>query len=290
MILSRTISKLNWVMALSVLLVVSSVAQAQEIPFDPNVPPPQGSFSGSESPEPAPMTPEEVEKELEAIPMSTPTPTRVQVDGKPKKMIPAELSGLGRLAPFSDVAVISRKYLPKTKRFEFFPNGGMVLNDKFFNSFVYGAKFGYYFHEHYGVELTGLLFGTGQKEVTRELESERNISTASLATPTNYMGIDFKWSPIYGKVAWLNSSIIPYDFYLTVGGGLTGTNQDSRPPTFHLGAGQLFAIKKWLAARWDISWFLYKTDSKVANRPGGTYTNLHATIGLSFFFPGAKYR
>jgi outer membrane beta-barrel protein len=140
------------------------------------------------------------------------------------------------------------------------------------------------------VEATALWLSTKQKAVVDDLQSDRLITTAALVTPKSYYGLDIKWSPIYGKIGWMNRKIVPFDFYFSVGGGLTSTNQSTNPPTLHLGGGQIFAISKSMAARWDISWYAYKSDTSVTGQVGGTYTNLHATIGMSFFFPEADYR
>jgi len=279
----------EFIFSLVLVSALSMSAWAQEIPFDPSVPVnPNPSWSPApNSLEPAPPDESEIKSELDAMPAATPIPV-TPATNQPRKR--AELSGLGTLAPFSDIAVINKRFLPKTKRFEFFPNFGLVMNDAFFNNIVFGGRFGYHFNEHYGVEALATGFSTTSKTVTSELNSERFVGTAALATPTSYYGLDFKWSPIYGKVGFTNTKIVPFDLYFLLGGGVTGTNQGTQPPTLHLGAGQLFAITQWLAFRWDISWFAYKSDTSVTSRPSGTFTNLHGTIGMSFFFPGAKYR
>src|SRR5690606_15466238 len=105
-----------------------------------------------------------------------------------------------------------------------------------------------------------------------------------------YYGAAYKWVPIYGKMALVNKQIVPFETYFLIGGGITGTNQDTSPATLHLGTGQLYAIYQWLAFRWDFSWFTYQTSSNVRSGSGGTYNNLHISAGFSFYFPGAGYR
>lgn len=270
---------------------------ADEIPFDNNVP-------DSKASEPIAPPPPEVMEETnnyptreEAKPLPTPptsfpstTPHGAPPAVTRKGPAAPELSGLGNLAPFSDIAMISRRFLPKTRRFEFSPNIGYVINDAFFNDLTFGARLSYYFREQYGAELVGISLATSNKSVTDNLSLERGVKTDALATPTSYFGAAFKWSPIYGKMGLMNKTIIPFDTYFLLGGGLTGTNQATRPPTLHVGTGQLYAISKWMAFRWDFSWFGYQSVSAVAGGASGFYTNLHLTIGMSFFFPGAEYR
>lgn len=231
--------------------------------------------------------------------MSVPTTDGLDMPKQPKRRKrskrrrrwrPADLSKLGRLAPFSDIAVISRKYLPRTKRFELSPNVGTILNDSFFNNLVFGGRLAYYFNEKYGVEASGIFFSSNSRSVTDELAVERGIATAGLAVPTSYYGLAFKWVPLYGKMGLLNKTIVPFETYVMAGGGLMGTNQNTQPPAIHLGTGQLYAIKKWLSFRWDFSWYLYSSTSTISGGSSSFFNNLHITIGFSFYLPGAGYR
>jgi len=262
---------------LGVVLLISSasVVYAQEIPFDPNEQPTSESFK---------VVPP---KEQPA----NPAPNTTVPTGAPKRTgVPGELGALGTLSPFSDIAVIQKRFLPKTKRIEVYPNFGLILNDAFFTNTITGLRVGYYFKEKYGIELMGLVLGTSEKTVTTRLRDGLSVVTRSLVTPQAYYGAAFKWSPIYGKLGFLDDRIVPFDMYFLIGGGMTKTNQDTTPATLHLGMGQLFAIRKWLAFRWDISGFWYQSNTTIQNRQGGTYSNMHATVGVSFFFPEADYR
>ena len=58
-----------------------------------------------------------------------------------------------------------------------------------------------------------------------------------------------------------------------------------------LGVGQLFALNKAMAVRWDFTWHMYSTDVTVDGV--GTTRNqndLFLGVGASFFFPEATYR
>lgn len=271
-------------------LSVAAPANAQDIPFDAEAP------ANTNAPLPAEPPPESAASDIPAPTAEdksiyaepSPVPQKAQA---PRKLPRAELSGLGNLAPFSDIAVISKRFLPKTKRFEFSPSIGLILNDAFFNNFVYNLRVSYYLREQYGIELEALGLSTENKGVTDSLAFERGVNTQSLATPKTYYGAAFKWVPIYGKMGLLNKTIVPFDTYFVFGGGVTETNQSTTPPTLHLGTGQIYAINKWLAARWDFSWFGYSSTSTVEGTTSTSFfTNLHISIGASFFFPGAGYR
>jgi len=201
------------------------------------------------------------------------------------------LSDLVRLSPFDDVAVIQRRFLPKTKRFELFGGVSGVINDAFFFGIGPNGRIGYYFQEKYGVELLALFLSSGEKRVTEDLRKNRAVRTQTLVSAENFFGIDFKWIPMYGKMSYRNSRITPFDLYFSFGLGLTGTNQGENAPTLHLGTGQVFARTKSAAYRWDLSWNVFSAKSNLTGgQQASMYNTLLLTLGMSFFFPEATYR
>lgn len=202
-----------------------------------------------------------------------------------------EVSDLGRLSTFSDVAVIQRRYLPKTGRFEIYAAPSLVLNDAFFINLGVNGRIGYNFTERYGIEFVGFALTTSQRQVTEDLANKRGVETRSLITPKNYYGLDFKYTPIYGKMTTSGASITPFDLYFSVGAGMTATNQGGTEPSVHIGTGQIFALSKGMAFRWDFSWNMFTAESNVeAARGRSFYNTLLISAGVSFFFPEAKYR
>lgn len=202
-----------------------------------------------------------------------------------------DVSDLAQLSPMSDIAVIQKRFLPKTGRFEAFGALSSVLNDAFFMNFGANLRMAYYFQERYGIELVGMILTTAERQVTSDLHDKRGVVTTSLVTPKSYYGADFKWTPVYGKMAWRNKTITPFDLYFSLGGGITNTNQSSSEPTLHVGTGQTFALSKSTAFRWDFTWNAYQSKSSAGGSAGSSvYNNLFITLGMSYFFPEATYR
>ncbi len=200
------------------------------------------------------------------------------------------VSDLANLSEFKDIAVIQKRFLPKTGRFEGFGGLNGLLNDKFFVTFGATARLAYFFNERWAIEGIGMAFATGEKSVTKTLR-ERNVITTNFVSPTTYYGVDAKWTPIYGKMSFANKRITPFDLYFSAGGGITNTNQGGSEPTFHVGTGQIFALTKSAALRWDFSWNFYNATSGVSGaKQNSLYNNLFVTVGASFFFPEATYR
>lgn len=227
------------------------------------------------------------DREEQKVPAARPKP-----DSGPAQKSVTTLSDLANLAPFSDVAVIQRRFLPKTKRFELSGTIFSNLNNPFFTSIGASARAAYYLTERYAIEGLFSFASTGSRQVTDDLEKERNIRTDNVVTSKGFMGAAFKWNPIYGKITWLNKSIVPFDLNFSIGGGLTATNQDEQEPTVHFGTSQVFAWSKGTAFRWDLIWNMFQA---TATADDGTKERLNQNdiflgIGMSFYFPEATYR
>lgn len=202
------------------------------------------------------------------------------------------LSDLANLAPFSDVAVIQRRFLPKTERFELSGTLFGNLNNPFFTSIGASARAAYYLSERYAIEGLFSFASTAARQATDDLETQRNIRTDNVITSKGFLGAAFKWNPIYGKITWLNKSIVPFDLNFSVGGGLTSTNTDRQEPTIHFGTSQVFAWSKSTAFRWDLIWNMYQATAELDD---GTTERLNQNdlflgVGMSFYFPEATYR
>jgi outer membrane beta-barrel protein len=246
-------------------------------------------FSKEEQDTPAEKADTSPEREVEAPPPGKNQP------GQPPQQAPAKsvdvkgVGDLGKLAPFNDVAVIQKRFLPRTGRFEFFGAPTLVMNDAFFLNFGVDMRFAYYFAERYGLEFVSFLLTTSERQVTTDLREKRGVTTNTIVSPKSYLGLDFKWTPIYGKMTYQNKKITPFDLYFAAGLGTTATNQGTSEPTLHLGTGQEFALSKAMAVRWDFSWnFFTATNGTGTGR--GLYNNLYLSMGVAFFFPEATYR
>ncbi len=234
---------------------------------------------------------EEVYDKEDAKPVAKPEPTNRQA---PKVDVEAKtLSDLAKLAPFSDIAVIQRRFLPKTNRFEASVGAFSNLNNPFFTSYGLGLELAYYLKEKYAVEGLLQVASTGSRQVTDDLEKHPpKITTDNLVTSKGFFGAAFKWNPIYGKITWLNKTIVPFDLNFNLGLGMTQTTTNQNEPTVHFGTSQVFAWTKSMAFRWDLSWNIYQatiTDDqgKVSKL---NQNDLSLGIGMSFYFPEASYR
>jgi len=205
------------------------------------------------------------------------------------------LSDLVELSPFKDIAVIQKRYMPKTNRFEFSSTIGTSVNNAFYTNWGFVGKLGYYWNEQWGLEAMYYWLNSSQRDITNKLHDKQGVETRSLVVPENFLGLAVKWVPIYGKVAWFNKRIIPFDLFFAAGGGLSKTGLNESEPTVHLSAGQLFYVSKSWGVRWDIAINSY--NAKILKSNGTSLvetskyqTDLFMAIGAVFYFPEASYR
>jgi len=198
------------------------------------------------------------------------------------------ISDLGKLSEFDDIAVIQKRYLPKTGRFEAYIAPSLVLNDAFFSEYGVNARINYSFSERYCLELPFFFLTSSTRDVTEGLY-KRGVTTTSFVTPKSYYGLDFRWTPVYGKMAFGQGKIVPFDLYFSAGVGLTSTTQGANEASLHLGTGQIFARTKSTAYRWDFSWNMFTAQPQPTSSRS-FYNTLFISVGMSFLFPEATYR
>jgi outer membrane beta-barrel protein len=227
----------------------------------------------------------------------------------PAPQIPMnKLENLNQLKPFEDVAVIQKRYLPKTQRWEANFNAATNINDSFFTAYGLGAGLTYNFNEKFGVEAIAKWFSVNNSKATDQL-LEKGVITSGMVVTELFYGLDLRWTPVYGKFSYFDKKIIPFDHYFSIGIGKTQLQAGSSsgagqikvealddPLTLRIGTGEVFALTKWMAFRWDVSWHFMKPD--VSTKDGASpavissdiQNNLFINFGLSFYFPEAKYR
>lgn len=227
----------------------------------------------------------ELEKSKPKTQEAVSAPDAMSADTDPKNW---DYTTLGKLAPFSEISVIQKRFMPKTNRVQF--NGAIttITNDPFFNTTGFAGRIGYFFSEAWGLEGNYYALSTEDRQTTKELKTIQGVQTQNLVYPKSFLGLDLVYVPIYGKISLLNKSIIPFDLYFAAGFGSTQTQAGESAGTLHLATGQIFSITKAVGFRWDFSWNVFS--AKGIDSTSSTFNNLFLSAGLSFFYPEAKYR
>ncbi len=129
---------------------------------------------------------------------------------------------LNNLSPFSDIVVIQRRYLVKTGRFEIAPSALLLFSNEFFINAGVGGNLAFYFLEKHGLEIRGFYTSEFRRSVWIDMSEKLGIVSSVVGDRTIYfVGLVYKWIPIYGKMAWFDNKVIPFEMSFFFGGGIT---------------------------------------------------------------------
>lgn len=198
-------------------------------------------------------------------------------------------SDLYFIESFEDLAIIHPRFQPKSKRFQFSLGGNTILNDPWFNQFGLSLRSSFHFNEFFGFEIAANSYSGSSTTHAKDLASQLGVLTASLVQPKSYLGAHLIFTPLYGKMSLFNQRIIPFDIFVTIGAGTTSLEgaRAAGASTYHLGAGQLFAISRHSAFRWDIAVNMFTAQSRLQLKTTSTQ-NVAMTFSYSYFLPEVR--
>lgn len=198
-------------------------------------------------------------------------------------------SDLYYLEAFDDLAIIHPRFQPKSKRFQFSAGGNTILNDPWFNQFGISFRSGFHFNEFFALEIAANSYSGSSTTHAKDLATQLNVQTASLVQPKSYFGAHLMFTPFYGKMSLFNQRIIPFDVFITLGAGTTTLEgaRTKEASTYHFGAGQLFAMSRQSAFRWDIAVNMFTAQSQLMASTTSTQ-NVAMTFSYSYFLPEVK--
>lgn len=228
-----------------------------------------------------------VDKILEKnLPQNTPVKVAPPSIGKSKQR--ANFGDVQTTASYEDFSVIQRNYMPKTERAQISLGLTSTPTDVFFRTLGLNVKLSYHFNETWGIEAFGYSLSSSARSEVGNLESTQAVSVRSLVSIRNYIGLNVYNSFIYGKHAFLNNLIFPFEIYSAFGFGKI-TNQNSEDSTaVQLGIGELTSISRSSAIRLDLTWSFYKTKNILGKEEANN--SIFLTVGYSYFFPEPLYR
>ena len=213
---------------------------------------------------------------------------------KVKKLKPKKFSDLVHLSPFSDVAVIQRRFMPKTGRVSIAALSTFVLSSEYFLHPGIEGHLTYHFLEKHGIELSGYYVFTISREVTNELE-DIGVRVKELKIfIKSFVGLTYKWMPVYGKIAFYNNQVLSFDTFFNLGGGMSTISGGKVPqitwePTVVAGIGQVFAITRDLGLRWDLRVHMTIPVITKTSSNAPVFEGLFS-IGLNYYYPSAGLR
>ncbi|OJH39441.1 outer membrane beta-barrel domain-containing protein [Cystobacter ferrugineus] len=232
-----------------------------------------------------PQKPQQEETEAAAEPPAEepPLPSPVAEAPPAEPLTPAE-----RDVTLDDrVKSVQRKVYLKKNRFELAPFVTLSVNDPYYTKLGTAVRGAYY--------LSDTLAIAGRFSIMQVLpEDDVRIAKTTFQGRIFYsvpqwtaMG-DVEWSPLYGKVAFLND-ILHFDAYLLGGLGVVNTEAATSYavgplPAADLGIGMRFVAKDFLAVNVALINTTYVDRPRFTTK-GATQNLMTLNAGISIFFP-----
>ncbi len=158
-----------------------------------------------------------------------------------------------------NLGIVQKNLLDKTNSIQYFGGLTLVPTEVYYRTFGGQAGANYHFNEKYGVGLLGYFFTSSARGEIDQLEKTQRVSVENLIYLKSYYAAQFYWNTVYGKVAYFNQSIIPFETYFNFGAGRVTTKSSSEAVGLHVGLGNLFALSQATGLKVDINWLFYRT-------------------------------
>lgn len=190
------------------------------------------------------------------------------------------------------VKSVQRKVYLKQHRFELTPMVGVSVNDAYYWKLGASVRAAYYLADTLAIAARGSLMQVLPSDEVSV--AKRTLQSRIFYSDPHWSAMgDVEWSPLYGKVSFLNS-ILHFDGYLLGGVGVVNTESssvlqpDGTKRGLHLGAdlglGMRFVAKDYLAVNVALINTSY-VDQPVGSTKGSTQNVMTLNFGISLFLP-----
>lgn len=192
------------------------------------------------------------------------------------------------------VKSVQRKVYLKKGRFDLTPMFQVSVNDPYYFKLGGSLRLGYYLADTLAISVRGSLFRV-QPDDSARLARRVFGSQLFYSVPRWSVMGNAEWSPIYGKVAFLNS-ILHFDAYLLGGLGVVNTDTSSvvtnsvtgatrgPSPATDIGLGARFVARDFLAVNVALINTTY-VDQPTGTTKGAIQNLMTLNVGVSLFIP-----
>ena len=196
------------------------------------------------------------EKKNEPTPMATMAPQ----EKKEKKIKSGiEYSGVNSVRPAADLAIVQKTLMPKTDRFFYSLGAAIIPNDVFYKTMGVSGRFGYFLNETWGIDIHAHGFTSITGSDIYELQGNEQVAVQNLVSLQYFYGAELLWVPLYGKAAFFNRKIYPFEIYGSLGVDSVTTSGSAGNSGIKVGFGEIFSIDKKNSIRLDLSYLYYNS-------------------------------
>ncbi len=156
------------------------------------------------------------------------------------------------------LGIVQKNLLEKTNAIQYFGGVTLVPTEVYYRTFGGQAGANYHLNEKYGLGLLGYFFSSSARGEINQLEKTQRVSVENLIYLKSYYAAQFYLNTIYGKVAYFNQSIVPFETYFNLGAGRVTTKSSSEAVGLHVGLGNLFTMSPKTGLKVDLNWLFYR--------------------------------
>ncbi|MGZ3769467.1 MAG: outer membrane beta-barrel domain-containing protein [Bdellovibrio sp.] len=204
------------------------------------------------------------------------------------KINKAEYAGVQSESFYSDLAVIQRNYMPKTQRIHL--SGGLSLlpSDVFYRTIGVNLKASFHLNETWGIETFGYTFSSQARDEIKDMENTQKLDVKNLVSVKAFYGVNVYFNSLYGKTAFVNRRIIPFEIYQTLGIGKVRTQDSQESTSLQIGIGDMFSLSRSSTFRVDLTWAFYNAHNYLGEDQASN--SLFLTLSYGRLFPEPTYR
>ena len=192
------------------------------------------------------------------------------------------------------VDAIQKRGFLKEARHEFTVHTGVIPNDEFYTYISMGGRYSYFFAEDIGMELWATYEHALETGFEALLE-DRAEDLLKVEVPQSVMllaGVNAVWSPLHGKFAMFDSSLVHFDAYLSLGAGfiltqirdLVGTEEALEPDMAgNVGMGFRIFLSDWVSLRTDMRQYFYPAWDPQGEATSKVAHPFEITLGVSLW-------
>jgi outer membrane beta-barrel protein len=153
-----------------------------------------------------------------------------------------------------DAKAVQNRMYSRSSRLELGAFYGITSSDPFLSISNLGGKIGFNISEVFQLHVIAWKHTTVASSALKSLESVG--TTTNTNPPSLFTGGGLEISPVYGKISLLGLTVLHYDLFFDLGGGVT-TTESGKYPTAYVGIGQVFYLARFLALRMDYRMTFY---------------------------------
>ncbi len=189
-------------------------------------------------------------------------------------------------APKSDldalVRVVQQRAVLKSGRFELLVGAGLVANDQMYDHWLATTTGRVHVSEWISIGATYAKYFSDPSDLQSTVMNDFEVFP-ELSAMRWYAGGDVTFVAMDGKFVFFDDSIVYWDLYASIGGGVTVTSRSDDPkPTGMIGAGMRIFLTDWLTLTFELRDHMFIEKFNAGNE---FVNNVVGQAGLTLFIP-----